>query len=125
SPSEAQIVKTTAVPIPFAGSILTDYRHVCAFFSSPEEEYQTLLPFVVDGIQRGERACHVLPSQYREEHLEQLRGAGVDVIGAQERGQLEVPAPNETYLRGGRFNKHAMPALIRETLKTGAGLGFP
>ena len=36
-------MKTTAVPIPFAGSILTDYRHVCAFFTSPKEEYQTLL----------------------------------------------------------------------------------
>ena len=116
---------TTTVPIPFAGSILTDYRHVCAFFSSPQEEYRTLLPFVVEGLQRGERAFHVLPTQYREEHLEQLRGAGIDVAAAQQRRQLEVAAPHETYLRGGRFNKEAMLALIQETLKTGARLGFP
>jgi hypothetical protein len=118
-------VKTAVVPIPFAGSILTDYRHVCAFFGSPEEEYRTLLPFVVDGLQRGERAYHVLPPQYEKEHLEQLRGAGVDVIAAQQRRQLEVATPEETYLRGGRFNKDAMLALIQETLKTGARLGFP
>jgi hypothetical protein len=111
-------VTTTVVPIPFAGSILTDYRHVCAFFSSPKEEYQTLLPFIVDGLQRGERAYHVLPSQYEDEHLEQLRGAGVDVTAAQQRRQLEVATPDETYLRGGRFNEDAMLAL-------GPRLGFP
>ena len=116
---------TTVEPIPFAGSMLGEYRHVCAFFSSTQEEYATLLPFVRDGIERGERAFHVLPSQYREEHLEQLRGAGIDVAEAQRRRQLDVATPEETYLRGGRFNKDAMLALIQEALKTGTTLGFP
>jgi hypothetical protein len=118
-------VKATAAPIPFAGSVLTDYRHVCAFFSSPQEEYDTLLPFVLDGLERGERAYHVQRSQYREKHLDQLRGAGIDVTAAQKSRQLEVATPEETYLLGGRFNKDAMLALIQETLKTGATLGFP
>jgi len=115
----------TAAPIPFAGSTLGGYRHVCAFFSSAQEEYDTLLPFVRDGLDRGERAYHVLPSQYREEHLEQLRSAGIDVAAAQRRRQLEVATPQETYLRGGRFNKDAMLALTQEVLKSGATLGFP
>lgn len=69
--------------IRFAGSELGRYRHVCAFFSSPTEEYETLLPFVRDGLGRGERAFHVLPSKYRDEHLEQLRQAGIDVAEVQ------------------------------------------
>src|SRR5229473_7295169 len=93
-------MNATAAPIPFAGSMLGGYRHVCAFFSSPQEEYDTLLPFVRDGLDRGERAYHVLPPQYREEHLEQLRSAGIDVAGALSRRQLEVATPQETYLRG-------------------------
>ena len=92
---------TSSEPIPFAGSTLRGYRHVCAFFSSPQEEYATLLPFMRDGIERGERAYHVLPAQYREEHLAQLRSAGIEVTAAQQRGQLEVAAPEEVYLRGG------------------------
>ncbi len=36
-------MKATAAAIPFAGSVLTEYRHVCAFFSSPQEEYATIL----------------------------------------------------------------------------------
>jgi hypothetical protein len=118
-------VKAPALPIPFAGSVLTEYRHVCAFFSSPQEEYGTLLPFMLDGLKRGERAYHVLPTKYREEHLEQLRNAGVDVEAAQQRRQLEVATPSETYLRDGRFSKNAMLALIQETLKDGSKLGFP
>jgi len=99
-------------PIRFAGSVLGAQRHVCAFFSSPQEEYDTLLPFVRDGLERSERAYHILPSQYREEHLEQLRSAGIDVAEAQRRRQLEVVTAQETYLRGGRFNKDAVLALI-------------
>jgi MEDS: MEthanogen/methylotroph, DcmR Sensory domain len=52
--------------------MLGKYRHICAFFSSPQEEYATLLPFIRDGIESGERAYHVLPAQYRQEHLDQL-----------------------------------------------------
>jgi hypothetical protein len=112
-------------PILFGRSQLLGYRHVCAFFSAPEEEYKTLLPFVCDGLTRGERAYHVLPAKYREEHLEQLRNSGVDVADAQRRRQLEIAVPEDTYLRGGRFDKDAMLELIQEALGTGRRLGFP
>jgi hypothetical protein len=97
---------------------------VC-FFSSPQEEYATILPFVLDGLLRGERAYHVLRSRYREKHLEELRNAGIDVASAQQRRQLEVTIAEETYLRGGTFNEDNMLDLIQETLKSGAALGFP
>ena len=103
-------MSSTAAPVAFAGSTLRGYRHVCAFFSSPEEEYDTLLPFVQDGLARGERAYHVLPAQYREEHLGRLGRAGVDVQEMQRTRQLEVATPQETYLRHGRFDKDAMLA---------------
>lgn len=38
---------------------------------SPNEEYDTLLPFICDGINCGQRAFHVVPSQHREDHLEE------------------------------------------------------
>ena len=118
-------MNTSGLPIAFAGSTLGRYRHICAFFNSLQEEYETLLPFVREGIERGERAFHVLPVQYRQEHLDQLRSAGIDVTVAQERRQLEVATPEEVYLRGGGFSKDAMLATIQEALKTGPTLGFP
>jgi len=38
---------------------------------------------------------------------------------------VKVATPQETYLRGGRFDKDATLTLIQEALKTGATLGFP
>jgi DcmR-like sensory protein len=118
-------MQATAAPIPFAGSTLGVHRHVCAFFTSAEEEYATLLPFVRNGLERGERGYHFVPSQVREEHLKQLSSAGVDVRAALSRRQLEIVTPEETYRRGGRLDKEAMLALAQEVLKTGATLGFP
>lgn len=112
-------------PIPFAHSMLGEHRHVCAFFSSAEDEYDTLLPFIRDGLNCGQRAFHVLPSQHRESHLQRLRDAGIDVAEVQRSHQLEVALPKDTYLRGGRFNQDAMLALIEEVLRSGRRLGFP
>jgi MEDS: MEthanogen/methylotroph, DcmR Sensory domain len=98
---------------------------ISKFFNSPREEYDTLLPFICDGINCGQRAFHVLPSQHRDDHLGRLRDAGIDVEGAQRTRQLEVALPEDTYLRTGRFNKDAMLALIQEALKAGNALGFP
>jgi hypothetical protein len=116
---------TSPAPIPFARSWLRNHRHVCAFFNSPKEEYDTLLPFICDGLHNGERAFHVLPGKYREEHLQQLRDGGIDVEKAQQTRQLEVALPQDTYLKGGKFDKDAMLALIQEALREGAALGFP
>src|SRR6516225_3051829 len=107
-------MNAATAPIHLAGSTLGRYRHVCAFFSSREEEYATLLPFVRDGIERGERAWHLVRSQYREHHLDRLRGAGIDVATTQQRRQLEVMMPEETYLPGGRFDKEAVLIVLEE-----------
>jgi hypothetical protein len=96
--------------------MLRQHRHVCAFFNSANDEYGTLLPFICEGISCGHRAFHVLPSKHRREHLDRLTAAGVDVAATQNSGQLEVAASEDTYTRGGRFNKEAMLALIQEVL---------
>jgi hypothetical protein len=119
------MTSTRPVPIRFARSVLREHRHVCAFFTSPAEEYETLLPFISEGIRNGERASHVLPAKYQEEHLAQLSDAGIDVAAAQSSDQLHLAVPEETYLRGGRFDKSAMLALIQEELRAGKKLGFP
>jgi hypothetical protein len=52
-------------PIRFAGSVLGEKRHICAFFNSPEEEYRVLLPFIKEGFERGEKAFHVREREAR------------------------------------------------------------
>lgn len=112
-------------PIRLAGSVLGAQRHVCAFFHNSDDQYRILLPFIKEGFECSDRAFHVVDLKLREEHLRRLESAGIAVTATQHRRQLEVTTVEETFLRGGRFNPDAMLALIQETLKTGATLGFP
>src|SRR6266850_3788406 len=77
-------------PIRFAGSVLGAKRHICAFFHNRDEEYQVLLPFIKEGLKRGEKAFHIVDPQLREEHLKRLRSAGIDVAGEEQSRHLEL-----------------------------------
>jgi hypothetical protein len=61
-------------PIWLDGSVHGNRCNVCAFFSDRDEEYQVLLPFVRDGLERGEKIVHTVDPERRGEHLERLRG---------------------------------------------------
>lgn len=112
-------------PINFAGSTLGKYRHICAFFHTPDEEYRVLLPFIKEGIERGQKAFHIVDPKQREDHLARLRSAGIDTEATEKSGQLEVKRWEEAYLREGHFDQDAMLALIEEVLKSGPKQGFP
>lgn len=121
----ASPARTPEDGIPFAGAVLDSYRHVCAFFDSPAQEYAVLLPFVTDGFRRGDRAFHIVDPALYGDHVGRLAQAGIDVPGALDRGQLEVRTWEEAYLRGGRFDQDAMLGLIAQVLDEGPARGFP
>jgi hypothetical protein len=111
-------------PIRFAGATLGAQRHVCAFFHSPDEEYQVLLPFIKEGFQRGEKAFHIVDPDLRDEHLRRLQSVGIDVAGAQESGQFQLRNWEDAYLREGHFDQDKMLVLIEEVLEGGKKEGF-
>jgi hypothetical protein len=111
-------------PIWFAGTQLSRYRHVCAFFRDPEEERKVMLPFIQDGFARGDRAFHVVDPSLRDDHLHRLRSAGIDVEAEVKRGGLEVRTWQEAYLREGHFDQDRMLALIEDILEEGPRKGF-
>jgi len=115
----------TEAPIKFAGSILGEYRHICAFFHTPDEEYRVLLPFIKEGIEKKQKAFHIVDPLKRADHLERLRSAGIDTEKTQGSGQLEVKRWEDAYLRNGHFDQDAMLALIEEVLQSGPKQGFP
>jgi hypothetical protein len=111
-------------PIPFAGSVLDAKRHICAFFHNRDEEYRVLLPFIKEGLKRGEKAFHIVDPKHREEHLERLSSAGIDVAAEEQSGRLELQNWAETYLREGHFDQEGMLALAQEVIEGGSQQGF-
>ena len=108
-----------------AGAKLERHRHVCAFFHTRDEEYRVLLPFIKEGIQRSEKAFHIVDPRLRHEHFQRMGEIGLDVAAIETRGQLEVRNWEEAYLRDGHFDQDAMLALIEEVLNSGKVQGFP
>lgn len=115
----------TESTIQLAGATLERKRHVCGFFNGPEERYALLLPYIVDGLHRGDRAFHIIDPETRDDHMARLEQAGVDVEAVGTSGQLEVLGWEEAYLRGGRFDQNAMLALIETVLGQGPERRFP
>jgi DcmR-like sensory protein len=110
--------------IHLAGYNLGRHRHVCAFFHTQDQEDKVLVPFLKEGIDRGEKAFCVLGPETRMHLLHKLSLAGIKVTSAEKRGQLELKEWEETYVRDGRFNQDAMLALVQEALSQNREQGF-
>jgi hypothetical protein len=108
-----------------AGAKLGRHPHICAFFHSQEEEYQVLLPFIQEGLERGDKAFHVVGPHLKADHLRRLQGAGIDAAELESRKQLEIRVWEQAYLRSnGGFVMEDMLALIQEALTEGKQDGF-
>jgi hypothetical protein len=115
----------TNLPIALAGSQIGEFRHVCAFFSSPEEEYRLLLPFIKEGLQCGDKAIHVVNPDEQDEHLARLDSAGIDQDTAVQTGQLDLLINTEAYLREGKFDQDLMLETFEQLASGNAKGGYP
>lgn len=91
-------------------------EHIALFHKSHEEQLATVVPFVRQGIARGERVMYVLDELSEADAIEALRGGDVDVDAAAESGALTFHTLEETYLRNGYFDPDDMLALYSDAL---------
>jgi len=110
-------------PIRVAGGALGRERHICALFNNRDEEHRVLRSFITEGLDRGEKAIHVVGPEQRHHHVARLREGGIDAEQAIARGQLDVLAWTDAYLRGDRFDQDAMLAFVEGLLSAGGTSG--
>jgi MEDS: MEthanogen/methylotroph, DcmR Sensory domain len=108
-----------------AGVSLGGQCHICAFFNSTEEEHRVLGSFYKDGLDRGEKATHIVEAEKRDEYLKRLAEAGTHVQEMMDTGQLEVLPWTDAYVRDHRFDQDAMLASVEKLLQSGAAAGYP
>jgi hypothetical protein len=116
---------TSEHSVQLAGVDLAGRNHVCAFFNTIEEEHRVLGSFYRDGLNRGEKAAHIVDPVNREEHLKRLAEAGIHVQETMESGQLEVIPWTDAYVRDHRFDQDAMLATVEKLIESGAVAGYP
>jgi len=111
--------------IRLAGARLHRSCHVCAFFQSREEQYRVLLPFVKEGIERGERVFQVVDPELRQAHFRTLEEAGLPVDQLESSGQLEVCGWDQVYVKAGHFDPNDVLQLVEEQLGGSKERGYP
>ena len=81
---------TSGDSIHCVGGTLGRHRHVCAFFNDLDKEHKVLGSFFKEGIDRGEKAAHIVEADNREEYLRRLAEAGINVKEMMDAGRREV-----------------------------------
>jgi len=94
------------------------------FPQSQREEYQLLLPFIKEGFEQGEKAFHVVNPTRRGCHMRRLESAGIDVEGAEEKGQFQLCGWNQAYFPDGRFDQDRMLAMRQDVWEAAAKSGY-
>jgi AcrR family transcriptional regulator len=117
-------MSTTANTVRLAGEDLGDHRHVCMLVDGPEEADPLLIPFITEGLDQHERAFQVVDPAVRDAHVTRLRESGIDVSAIMASGQLEVRTWADSYLRGGRFDRIAQLAYVKQSFVEGRDLGY-
>jgi DcmR-like sensory protein len=111
--------------VELAGVDLAGRNHVCAFFNTIDEEHRVLGSFYKDGLDRGEKAAHIVDLRNSEEHLKRLAQIGIDVQELTHTGQLEVLPWTDAYVQDQRFDQDAMLGTVEKLIQSGAAAGYP
>ena len=123
--SRGALQTETSHPIRLDGSTLGHRAHVCAFFNTPDEAFQALLPFIKEGLELGHKSVHTIDPRLRAEHSQRLASAGIELDAALQNDQLELLDWSSTHLCQGKFDQHKTLSRYRQVMADATQKGFP
>lgn len=98
--------------------------HVCALYSSRDEQLAAAIEYIRGGLARGERCLYVVCEHSPDEFRDGLRAAGIDVDAEEARGALLLLTKREGHLNGGRFDPDKMITMLHAAVKDALDAGF-
>ncbi|WP_345779437.1 MEDS domain-containing protein [Natrinema sp. SYSU A 869] len=93
-----------------------DNDHFAHIYEDHAEQFETVVPFIREGLERGERCIYVADDNTVGEVRDAMRTRGIDIDTALESGALTVYTPDDTYCQTGEFDREAMLEFWEETL---------
>ncbi len=97
--------------------------HICHIYSSDLERMAVAVPFVRDGLSRGDR-CVYASDDAVGGFVEALNAAGIEVARECERGRLQLLTKRDSYLRWGSFAPEAMMGFLCQAEAQALADGF-
>jgi len=95
------------------------------FFNSPEDAYRVLPPSLKRAWNAARRPCTLIDPRRRDEHMQRLALAGIDLTAVEKNDQLELRDWSNTHLSGGQFDQRKTLALFERVVRDANEKGFP
>lgn len=106
------------------GESLSAPMHICGFFDSREQQYEIIIPYIMEGLQANEKVINILEGNRHSEHCRCLANNGISIAEKLSSGQLEVLASENTYIKGGEFAAEKMYKMLEQTLLSASRAGY-
>ncbi|GAA3757036.1 hypothetical protein GCM10022423_04140 [Flavobacterium ginsengiterrae] len=98
--------------------------HICGFFDSREQQYEVILPYIMEGLETNEKVINILEGNRHGEHCRCLADNGISIAEKLSSGQLEVLASENTYIKDGEFAAEKMYKMLEQTLLSASRSGY-
>ncbi|GAA4121842.1 hypothetical protein GCM10022250_03870 [Flavobacterium chungbukense] len=98
--------------------------HICGFFDSREQQYEVIIPYIMEGLNANDKVINILESSRHGEHCRCLADNGISIAEKLSSGQLEVLASENTYINGGKFAADKMYDMLENTLLSASRGGY-
>jgi hypothetical protein len=115
---------TNQYSVDLAGVDLAGQNHGYAFFNNMDEEHRVLRSFYKDGLDRGEKAAHIVLSENREAYLNRLAEAGVNVRELIGDARLDVLQWTDMHVRDRPLDQDAMLASVENLIRSDSAAGY-
>lgn len=111
-------------PFSVCGESLSAPMHICGFFDSREQQYEVIIPYIMEGLEANDKVINILESNRHSEHCRCLADNGISIAEKLSNGQLEVLASENTYINGGQFAADKMYDMLENTLLSASRAGY-
>ena len=111
-------------PFSVCGESLSAPMHICGFFDSREQQYDVIIPYILEGLNANDKVINILEGNRHGEHCRCLADNGISITEKLVSGQLEVLASENTYIKGGKFAADKMYAMLENTLLSASRAGY-
>ena len=98
-------------------------QHICLLYEDPQDQLPTLLPYIQEGLQRGEQCIYIVDDIEGEFLRDSLRRGGLNVASAEHEGALLLWTRAE-WRQPGRLDSARKSAQVASILKRARTAGF-
>jgi hypothetical protein len=99
--------------------------HICQIFSSDDERQDSLLKFILSGLQSNERTCCFSDNATEQVVTEFLSNHGISCQDARDSGALTLAKTRDIYFENGCFDPERMLSLLSKYYEDSVTQGYP